>query len=147
MNTVTEAQAQAMDDTASWALSNVVHLPRPAGNAAAVADATAQLESAYKALQLAQAMHAAARIDKDVGRTTPGLHYVSVYFSPIREFVTLGYSYDPEEPGDDEQPTISANLEISEVWLRGVDIGVLTMDHTDALETALTAATAGGKAL
>lgn len=76
----------------------------------------------------------------DVGRFAKGLQYVSVYLDPIREFVTLGFSVTPEEPGDDEQPAIGATLEISEVWLRGVDIGVLTMDHTEELKTALTRA-------
>ena len=132
---VTEYAAQCMDDTAEWAVSNVVTLPRPPGHPNRADSAT--IEATHRALQAAQAMHRAARIEKDVGRFQTGLQYVSVYFSPIREFVTLGFDHSPEEPGDDEQPTIGAYLEISEVWMRGVDIGVLTMDHTDALEAAL----------
>lgn len=136
-STVSHEAAKAMDETAAWAVSKVVTMPRTAGNAAAVKDATALLESAARALQAAQAMHRAARIEKDVGRFATGLQYVSVYFPAIREFVTLGFSCTPEEPGDAEQPTINAYLEISEVWMRGVEIGVLTPDYTDVLETAL----------
>ena len=142
---VTEAAARDMEETAEWAISNVVRLPRPPRHPNQADEAT--IESAHKALQAAQVMHRAARIEKDVGRFQTGLQYVSVYFNPIREFVTLGFSYTPEEPGDDEQPTIGSYLEISEVWMRGVDIGDLTMDHTDALESALEAACKQGAAL
>ena len=132
---VTEAAARDMDETAEWAISNVARLPRPPRHPNQADDAT--IESAHKALQAAQAMHRAARIEKDVGRFQTELQYVSVYFPAIREFVTLGFVYTPEEPGDDEQPTIGETLDISEVWMRGVDIGVLTVEHTDVLETAL----------
>ena len=131
---VTEAQAKAADDTATWAMSNVVHLG--GGRHPNRADA-ATIEATHRALQAAQAMHRAARVEKDVGRFCTGLQYVSVYFSAIREFVTLGFNFEPEEPGDSEQPTVSAYLEICEVWMRGVDIGVLTVEYTDELETAL----------
>ena len=132
--------AAAMDDMAAWAQSNVVSLPRPGGNAAAVKGATAMLESSARALQAAMAMHLAARIERDVGRFGGGLEYTSVYFRDIREFVTLGINYSPFEPGDSEKPAIGETLEISEVWLRGVDIGILLQDaHTDELMTALQA--------
>lgn len=129
---VTETAARDMDD---WAVSNVVTLPAPPRHPSRADNAT--IESVHKALQAAHAMHRAARIEKDVGRFQTGRRYVSVYFPAIREFVTLGFVYTPEEPGDDEQPTIGETLDISEVWMRGVDIGVLTVEHTDALETAL----------
>ena len=97
-------------------------------------------EAELQQIETASARLCAASIRTDVGRFAKGLQYVSVYLDPIREFVTLGFSVTPEEPGDDEQPAIGATLEISEVWRRGVDIGVLTMDHTEELETALTRA-------
>ena len=148
MKQVTEMQTQAMDEMAEFAISNVVHLPRPGGNSAAVKDATAMLESAHAALQAAQAMHAAARIEKDVGTFNKELSYVSVYFRDLREFVTLGIDYSAPEPGDDEQPEIGETLDIDEVWLRGVDIGILLQDvHTDDLKDALDARRKAGDAL
>ena len=148
MKQVTEMQTQAMDEMAEFAISNVVHLPRPGGNAAAIKDATAMLESAHAALQAAQAMHEAARIEKDVGTFNKELQYVSVYFRDLREFVTLGIDYSPPEPGDDEQPEIGETLDIEEVWLRGVDIGILLQDvHTDDLKDALDARRKAGGAL
>ena len=142
---VTEQAARDMEETGIWAADNVVRLAPLARHTNRADDAT--IEATHRALQAAQDMHRAARIEKDVGRFQTGMQYVSVYFPAIREFVTLGFTYTPEEPGDDEQPTIGAYFEISEVWMRGVDIGELTMDHTDALESALEAACKQGAAL
>ena len=134
LHPVTAQAARDMDETAAWAVSNVVSLPRPAQHPGRADNAT--IESTRRALQAAQAMHRAARLENDVGRFATGLQYVSVYFQAIREFVTLGFSFTPEERGY-EQQTICETIEIIEVWMRGVDIGALTTDHTDALMTAM----------
>ena len=145
LHLIPAADVQAMDDTAALAVSNVVSLPRPAQHPNRADNAT--IAATHQALQAAQAMHRAARIELDVGRFQPGLKYVSVYFPTIREFVTLGFDYTPQEHGDDEQPTIGATLDIQEIWMRGVDIGVLTTNHTAELETALEKAVKQGAEL
>jgi hypothetical protein len=131
---VTEAQAKAADDVAQWALSNAVHL---GGRMHPDRADAATIEATHRALRAAQAMHRAARIEKDVGRFSEGTDYAPVYFAAIREFVTLGYDHSPEEPGDDEQPTIGETLDITEVWLRGVEITALTDAYIDDLQAAL----------
>jgi hypothetical protein len=128
MTPVTAQDAAAMDDLAAWGSANVVHLPAMSP------------EQAKRAERLAAAAHTAAHVRGDVGHYTQGLEYVPAYLAPIRQYVTVGFAYEPAEPGDAEQPEIGEYFEVQEVWLRGVDIGVLVDDEdTDKLIDAIKA--------
>jgi hypothetical protein len=127
---ITPDQTAAMDDTAEWG----------AANPARVRAAEAVIDSAHASLRKAQAAHAALKVQENVGKYTPCLDYQSVYLPVIREFVTVGFDYSPEEPGDDEQPTIGECFEIQEVWLRGVELGEMAVPYVDELEDSVRAA-------
>jgi hypothetical protein len=128
MTHITPDQTAAMDDTAAWGAAN----PARAAESA--------IDAAHASLRKAQAAHAAVKVQENVGKYTQGLDYQSVYLPVIREFVTVGFDYSPEEPGDDEQPTIGETFEIQEVWLRGVELGEMATPYVDELEDSIRAA-------
>jgi hypothetical protein len=130
MTNITPDQTAAMDDTAAWG----------AANPARVRAAESVIDAAHAALRKAQAAHAAGKVLENVGKCTKGLNYSTVYLPVIREFVTVGFDYSPEEPGDDEQPTIGECFEIQEVWLRGVELGEMATPYVDELEDSVRAA-------
>lgn len=130
MSQITPDQTAAMDDTAAWGAANPARIRAP----------EPVIDAAHAALRKAQAAHAAVKVQEDVGKYTKGLDYQSVYLPVIREFVTVGFDYSPEEPGDDEQPTIGECFEIQEVWLRGVELGEMAVPYVDELEDAVRAA-------
>lgn len=128
MNPVTPQDAQAMDNMAAWGAANPARSPEPV------------IDAAHAALRKAQAAHAAVKVQENVGKWNAKLDYQSVWLKVIDEFVTVGFDYSPEEPGDDEQPTIGECFEIQEVWLRGVELGEMSLPYTDELEDAVRAA-------
>jgi hypothetical protein len=129
MTPITPDQTAAMDDTAAWG----------AANPALVRAAEAVIDAAHDLLRKAQAAHAAVKVQENVGKYTQGLDYQSVYLPVIREFVTVGFDYSPEEPGDDEQPTIGECFDIQEIWLRGVELGDMATPYVDELEDSVRA--------
>jgi hypothetical protein len=128
MNPVTLQDAQAADDMAAWGAANPARSPDPV------------IDAAHAALRKAQAAHAEVKVVENVGKHTKGLDYQTVYLGVIRAFVTVGFDYSPEEPGDDEQPTIGECFEVQEVWLRGIELGEMSLPYTDELEDAVRAA-------
>ena len=127
MSQITPDQTTAMDDTAAWGAANPLR-------------SRVGVDAAFVALRKAQAAHAAIKVRENVGKYTQGLDYQSAYLPVIREFVTVGFDYSPEEPGDAEQPTIGECFEIQEVWLRGVELGEMAVPYVDELEDAVRAA-------
>lgn len=127
---ITPDQTAAMDDTAAWG----------AANPARVRAAEAVVDTAHASLRKAQAAHAAAKALQNVGKWDAKLDHETVYLPVIREFVTVGFDYSPEEPGDAEQPTIGETFEIQEVWLRGVELGEMATPYVDELEDSVRAA-------
>ena len=135
---VTDAAAKYMDDMAEWAVSNVVHLPVSIETAADIA-------ITHRSLRLAGEIHAANRIDDNVGRFVGGLCYLGVYFPLLRQYVVLGYEYTPAQSIEDGD--LCESVEIQEVWLRGVEIGQLCMQHIDEFEAAVFKSRNAGGAL
>jgi hypothetical protein len=77
----------------------------------------------------------------------PALCYLTMRLPDVNAAVTVGYTYDPGSPasptsaytyvttGDPGDPGEADEACIREVWLNGVDIGVLLCDETaDAIE-------------
>ena len=77
----------------------------------------------------------------------PALCYLTLRLPDVNAAVTVGYTYDPGSParptsahtyvttGDPGDPGEADEACIREVWLNGVDIGVLLCDETaDAIE-------------
>jgi hypothetical protein len=77
----------------------------------------------------------------------PALCYLTMRLAEVNAAVTVGYTYDPGSPasptsaytyattGDPGDPGEADEACIREVWLNGVDIGVLLGDETaDAIE-------------
>ena len=58
----------------------------------------------------------------------PDLTYLEVVSPDIADSVTVGFSYDPGDPGD---PGAPEDLEVMEVWLRGVDIANVMTDEAN----------------
>jgi hypothetical protein len=135
LHLVPESATQAMDDTAAWAVANM-----PARQPARSRADEVVIDAAHAAMRMAQAAHAAIKVQENVGKWNAKLDYQSVYLGVIRDFVTVGFDYSPEEPGDDEQPAIGECFEIQEVWLRGIELGEMSLPYTDELEDAVRAA-------
>jgi hypothetical protein len=126
---VTEAAARDMAETAEWAAANIKRL-------GPVSVETAEdIASTRRALKLAGELHAAQRIEDNVGRFVGGLNYLGFYFSAIRDYVVLAYEYTPAERTEDGE--LCESIEIQSVWLAHRDIGAITMDHIDEFEAAI----------
>ena len=87
----------------------------------------------------------------------PALCYLTMRLPDVNAAVTVGYTYDPGSPasptsahtyvttGDPGDPGEADEACIREVWLNGVDIGVLLCDETaDAIEAEVLKRARGG---
>lgn len=87
----------------------------------------------------------------------PALCYLTLRLPDVNAAVTVGYTYDPGAPasptsahtyittGDPGDPGEADEACIREVWLNGVDIGVLLCDETaDAIEAEVLKRARGG---